>query len=122
MSGTNYNWSVQYDYNVGTLGGQGVTGYTTTIRDYQSPNNVYVGYTIYEVTKEDYDSGGIDRSLDTFFQHAANVISYYLSFPAYIITEASPNQLYMNLFTNCAQYNSEAAALPFFKGSSTYYD
>lgn len=123
LSRTNFNWCVLYDYNVGILGGS-VSGYASTIRDYQSSNNVYVGYTIYEVNKTEYDAGGDNRSTDTLWTYATRVgpIQYYYSFPTYIYTEASPSSIYMNLFINCTEYNSKAASLPFYKGSSTYHN
>ena len=65
---------MQYDYYVGVLGGE-VSGYTTTIRDTQSTNNVYVGYSIYEVSKDEYEFGGIDRQYDTMY-NGHNMVQY----------------------------------------------
>lgn len=96
------------------------SGYTSTIRSYQSPNNCYVGYTIYETTESDFNSSGIDSRNDTLRNEALND-DYYFAFPTYIYTESTPVKIYFNLFTNCAEYNSKAASLPFNKGISTYY-
>ena len=119
MVETNFNWSVVYDYNVGILGGN-VTGYTTTIRDYQNSNGVYVGYTTYEVTKDEYNSSGIDRINDPFFSEISGRYYAFWS-PAYIYTESNPTNIYMNLFSGCTEYNTKSSTLPFYKGSSTYY-
>jgi uncharacterized delta-60 repeat protein len=115
LSGTSYNWSIQYDYYVGVLGGN-VSGYTTTIRDYQSGENVYIGYNINEISKEEYDSLNIaTRDADTFWTRAINA-SYDYSFPIYIYTDTVPIKIYFNLFIDCADYFAKAASLGFNTG------
>jgi len=118
IQGTNFNWSVVYDYNIGILGGN-VTGYTTTIQDYQT-ERVYVGYTTYEVTQDEYNSSGLDRSYDTLWNELSDG-NYYFNFRTYMFTNSVPSSIYMNLFSGCTDYNEKSSTLPFDQGSSTYY-
>jgi hypothetical protein len=118
IRGTNFNWSVVYDYNIGVLGGN-ASGYTTSIRDYQ-PTEKYVGYTIYEVTEDVYNSGGIDRRYDQEFNYIDGLGNYYFYFTQYIYT-TNNTSIYFNLFTGCTEFNTKATELGFVTGSSIYH-
>ena len=118
MNGTNFNWSVVYDYNVGILGGH-VSGYTTSIRDFQ-PTEKYVGYTVYEVDEATYNAGGIDRKYDQEFNYIFSLGQYYFYFTQYIYT-TNNTSIYFNLFTDCADFSSKATSVGFVTGSSTYH-
>jgi len=65
--GTNYAWSMTYDYYVGVLGGS-VSGFTSSVKDTTQGTFSYIPYTIYEISKENYLTGStINRSGDPIY-------------------------------------------------------
>jgi photosystem II stability/assembly factor-like uncharacterized protein len=122
---TNYGWSSLYDYNVGLLGGN-VSGYTSTIRDYQ-PNlgaiDAYVPYYIYEVTESTYNTIGVDRSNDTLYVEKTGFDEFDTSFnfPTYVYTDSDPTKIVTNVFTNCTTFYELASLYDIAIGSATYY-
>lgn len=131
LSGTSYGWSIEYDYNVGILSGN-TSGYTSTIYDVQSTLGKYVPYSIYEVTKTDYEASGLDRNPnDTLWMYCTftGVTSgvgvgvgdlNVTNFPSYVANSGNTIQL-MNVFTGCTDFSTKATANGIRVGSSTYH-
>jgi hypothetical protein len=123
---TNYGWSSLYDYNVGMLGGN-VSGYTSTIRDYQPDGideyDAYVPYYIYEVSESTYNTSGVDRSNDTMYveKTRSNKFDTAFDFPSYVYTDSDPTKIVTNVFTNCTTFYELASLYTIRIGSSTYY-
>lgn len=127
LSGTSFGWSVQYDYNVGILGGN-VTGYTSAILDRQSSVLKYIPYYIYEVEKEDYETSGLDRdpndSLWMFCVYTGfsgiNGDLNIQNFPASVNNSGSTKTI-TNVFTGCTDFSTIASANQVLTGSSTFH-
>jgi uncharacterized delta-60 repeat protein len=128
LSGTSYGYSTFYDYNIGILisgGTIGVSSFTSTVKDVQSAQTVYIPYTIFEVTESQYNSGGLDRDLDTLYDDLITnspnpgPLNPY-SWPAYIETN-SPQGILFNLFAQCSDFYSAASSYGIYSGSSTFY-
>jgi len=127
LSGTSYGWSILYDYNVGVLGGN-VSGYTSTVRDFQvvsgNVESVYIPYTIYEVSETDYNTGGSGRTDDTlweFISYSGNGDLNLFNYPSYVYTDSTPVKIIFNLFEDCLDFSSYASTYTILTGSSTYH-
>jgi hypothetical protein len=109
-----FYYSVLYDYFVGTLGGN-VSGYTSSI---SYTGNTHLGYTINEVTKNQYDTGGAtlytsdpnryffllnieDEPVDTIYNQDN---------PVWLINSGQ-TQATLNVFTDCADLTTTAGTL-----------
>jgi hypothetical protein len=110
---TLYYWSIVYDYFVGFLGG-GVSGYTSSV---PYTGNTYIPYSIYEVTEDDYNSGGVSYTGDpqvNFFiksvEEAPEGTIYNQKNPVFLISSGQ-TQATLNVFTGCTDFNTQAAAI-----------
>lgn len=100
---TNYYFSLQYDYNIGLLGG--ATGYCST---FITTGNTYLPYYIWETTEADYNSTGISFEYDPFligFSGNTNTFPYG-SLATYW---EGTTMTGVNIFTNCDDFNTKAS-------------
>ena len=108
-----FYYSILYDYFVGTLGGN-VSGFTSSV---PYSNNSYLPYSIYEVTEDQYNSGGIDYTSDPyryFFllsleEEPVDTI-YNQNNPIWLISSGQ-TQATLNVFTGCTAFYTTAASL-----------
>ena len=109
-----FYYSILYDYFVGTLGGN-VSGYTSSI---SYTGNTHLGYTINEVTKNQYDTGGatLYTSDPNRYFFLLNIEDEPLSTiynqnnPVWLINSGQ-TQATLNVFTDCADLTTTAATL-----------
>lgn len=116
-----FYWSILYDYFVGVLGGQGVTGFTSSFLNLSDER---VPYTIYEVTKSQYESGGTDWTLDP---NKNEFIGRIENFPwdtwynqdnnIWLVNDAGTEGT-LNVFTSCGAFTTKATAMGVTIGSS----
>lgn len=111
---TFYYWSILYDYFVGALGGNGVTGYTSSI---PFTGNTYIPYSIWEVNQSTYESSGTlytgDSQVNYFIlstEEAPVGSVYNQSNPIWLINSGQTKAT-LNVFTGCTDFNTTAAAL-----------
>lgn len=107
---TNFGYSVTYDYNCGNIysGNTQPTGYTTSYAILLSGATYYVPYTIREISKDEYDNNGYyDWDTDTMHEHiwSTPYSPYNDGMPTFWINSGSTKEG-INLFTDCAQFNS----------------
>jgi hypothetical protein len=110
---TYYYWSIFYDYMVGALGGN-VSGFTSSV---PYINNSYVPYSIWEVDKNTYDSGGTihtDDPLNNYFidsiEEAPQSTIYNQLSPINLLS-SNKSKTTLNVFTGCTDFNTQAAAI-----------
>jgi uncharacterized delta-60 repeat protein len=120
---SNFGWSIYYDHQVGNLPGQS-SGFTSTFKYVQGfSNTVYCPYTIYEVSKDTYNTSGIDWDSDTLHNHIYNDEfggPFQYSMPTFWLNSGSTTQG-SNLFTDCANFYSTASTWGITTGSSIYF-
>jgi hypothetical protein len=120
---TNFGWSVYYDFQVGSLSGQ-TSGYTSTFVDIQDGFPKYVPYSMYEVTKEQYDSTTCESSDcgDTLLTYIIDNDGIFSSanMPTFW-TNSGVTTTGINVFNNCAEFNSVASTYGILTGTSTYH-
>jgi hypothetical protein len=111
---TFYYWSIVYDYFVGFLGGNGVTGYTSSI---PYTGNTYIPYSIYEVTESDYNASGTLYTGDpqsTYFiestEEAPVGTIYNQKNPVWLINSGQTKAT-LNVFTGCTDFNTTASSI-----------
>lgn len=118
--GTNYAWSVTYDYFVGVLGGS-VSGYTSSVKDTTQGTFAYIPYTIYEVSEEHYLSGStIDRTGDPIYIWSKTFgPDLGDTYPVWG-NSASGTDTYewLNVFTNYSDFQSKRSPWFFTEGAS----
>jgi hypothetical protein len=120
-----YYWSILYDYFCGTLGASEVvqiTGYTSS---FLNSTGSTVPYSIREVTKAQYESGGTDWTLDP---NKNQFIGQIVNFPldtwynqnndVWLIDDIGSEGT-LNVFTSCAAFTAKATAMGITIGSST---
>ena len=120
-----YYWSILYDYFCGTLGASEsvqITGYTSSFLNLSSE---IVPYTIREVTKAQYDSGGTDWTLDP---NKNEFIGQIENFPwdtwynqnndVWLINDTGTEGT-LNVFVDCAAFTTKANAMGITIGSSS---
>ena len=120
-----YYWSILYDYFCGTLGASEVvriTGYTSS---FLNSTGSTVPYSIREVTKAQYESGGTDWTLDP---NKNQFIGQIINFPldtwynqnndVWLIDDIGSEGT-LNVFTSCAAFTAKATAMGITIGSST---
>ena len=120
-----YYWSILYDYFCGVLGATNdvkITGYTSS---FFNLSNEAVPFTIREVTKSDYDSGGTDWTLDPnkneFIGQIQNFpwdLYYNQNNDVWLINDTGL-QGTLNVFTDCAAFTTKATDMGITIGSST---
>jgi surface protein len=127
---TNYVWSIYYDNQVGSLA-TSTTGFTSSFRVFDISSatpNVYVPYTMQEITKEEYDTNecynweydtlrnyiytnpdtsgdGLLYSMATFWEAGGSVSGF----------------TGVNVWENCTDFYNTASTYGIITGSSTYY-
>jgi len=122
---TLYYWSILYDYFCGTLGASEavhITGYTSS---FNNLSDEAVPYSIYEVSKTDYDAGGTDWTLDP---NKNEFIGQIENFPfntwynqnndVWLIND-NGTQGTLNVFTSCEAFTTKATSMGVTIGSST---
>jgi hypothetical protein len=124
---TQFGWSVWYDQSIGTFTGSTTpTGFTSCILD--SSNGRYVPFTISEITKDEYDNGGCyDISCDTLIQFEWNFVNiifpnveyaFGLGLPSFWQGTTAPIREGLNLWSDCASFQTARAAYGILTGSS----
>ena len=118
---TNFGWSLYYDYQIGTLNGT-QSGFTSTFKDTIGGQDVYIPYYIYEVTEDTYNSSPYSWDCDTLHQHfySQPYGPFINSMPTFWINSGS-TQTGINLFTDCADFESARTSYGILTGSSTTY-
>ena len=110
---TYYYWSIFYDYMVGALGGN-VSGFTSSV---PYINNTYVPYSIWEVDKNTYDSGGTihtEDPLDFYFVNSieeAPQSTIYNQLSPINLLSSNKSKTTLNVFTGCTDFYTQAAAI-----------
>ena len=120
---TYYGFSLLYDFNCGTLYGANTqpSGFTSSVV-YLDSNTYFVPYTMYEITKEEYDVSQYDITGDTLMNNI-------FATPNGPFDQLMPtfwyNQLFLNdglnLFTNCSQFASTASSYNIRVGNSQHF-
>lgn len=109
-----YYWSILYDNFIGTLGGQGVTGFTSS---FPYTGNTYTPYSMWEVTKADYETSGtlyindpqVNYSILNQEYVAGN--SVYNSKNQIWLINSGQTKATLNLFTGCTDFNIKASEI-----------
>jgi len=116
---SNYGWSVLYDHEIGALGGSPASGYTSTFFD---DNFRYVPYYIFEVTEDSYNASGIDWEFDSLhnFIYSEEFGPFQNNMPTFWTNSGNTVQG-VNLFTNCATFETARTTYGILTGSSTYH-
>ena len=117
---TNFGWSVYYDHQVGSLTGS-TTGFTSSFKDLTATSIVYVPYTMYEVTVDDYNSSGLFWTSDSlrnyiYAQGPQNIFSFYM--PTFWLNSGT-TVTGVNVFESCAQFQTARTTYGILTGSST---
>lgn len=126
MRDTNFIWSIYYDHQVGSLTGS-TTGFTSTLRDFRiGPVTLnYVPYTMKEITKDQYVTGGCSNFIcDPMMQHFYTSLNTPLLFALatfWLGTKSGTNWTGVNVFENCTAFNTAATTYGILTGSSIYY-
>lgn len=109
-----YYWSILYDYFVGFLGGNGVTGFTSSI---PYTGNTFIPYSIYETTEADYNASGTlytgDSQVNYFLlanEEAPSTTVYGQGSPVFLLSSGQTKAT-LNVFTGCTDFNTQAAAI-----------
>lgn len=109
-----YYYSILYDFMIGSLGGT-ATGYTSSL--YNSVQNYYTPYSIYEVSKSDYDASGTLYDLDPLKYYFLLSTENYATQPIYdqnnsvwLINSGSTMST-LNVFTGCTAFTTATTAL-----------
>ena len=128
---TSFGWSIYYDQMIGTFtGSTAPSGFTACLRDIRTSTINFIPFTINEITESEYqNSGYINWTGDTMLEHVWNYVNpsfpnttyaFGLSLPSFWINDAG-TYTGLNLFTNCAEFNSTATTYGILTGSSQYY-
>ena len=128
---TQFGWSVFYDQCIGTFTGATTpTGFTACLKDPNATGNTYVPFTISEITQNEYETGGYyDISQDTMVQEIWNFINipfpsveyaFGLGLPSFWINAAGTYEG-LNLWANCASFNTTKTTYGITTESSTTY-
>lgn len=118
---TNFGWSLYYDYQIGTLNGT-QSGFTSTFKDTINGQDVYIPYYIYEINEDTYNSSPYSWDCDTLHQHfySQPYGPFINSMPTFWVNSGS-TQTGINLFTNCANFESARTSYGILTGSSITY-
>jgi hypothetical protein len=119
---TNFGWSVYYDHQVGSLTGQ-TSGFTSTFVNVEGFSNVrYVPYTMYEVTKYNYDNSSCqDWTCDTMTNYIWENGPFSVFYmPSFWINSGS-TKTGINVWNNCTDFYSTASTYGILTGSSVYH-
>ena len=109
-----YYYSILYDYFIGCLGGNGVTGYTSSIG---YTGDTYLPYSMYEVTEAEYETSGTlytsdpqryffllnieEEPLDTIYNQNNSVW----------LINSGQTEATLNVFTGCTEFLTRASEM-----------
>ena len=119
---TNFGWSIYYDNQIGSLTGN-TSGFTSTFVNIQDGIPKYIPYTMYEINKDEYNTGGcLDWNLDTLKNNIWDNGGAFSSFdmPTFW-TNSGATFTGINVFESCDQFSSVATSRGIITGSSIYY-
>lgn len=119
---TNFGWSVYYDHQIGSLTGQ-TSGFTATFRNIQGGAPKYIPYTMYEINKDEYDTGVCyDWTCDSLTNEiwGSQTGPFGDGMPTFWVNSGA-TFTGVNVFNNCAEFSSVASARGIRVGSSTYW-
>jgi hypothetical protein len=122
LRNTNEAWALYYDYQLGCLTGS-TTGFTSVFKYFNASalTENYVPYTMYEITKDEYDTGGyIDWTCDTLRNYLFSVSGTGYLFPPFW-QNIAVNKTGACVWDSCSSYSSAASTYSIRTGSSTYY-
>lgn len=121
---TLYHWSIVYDYFCGVIGASEtvkVTGYTSS---FVNLSDEMVPYSIWEISKSQYESSGIDWTLDPnkdqFIGKVENFpwdVYYKQDNDIWLINDAG-TQGTLNVFNSCSAFTSKAMSMGVTIGTS----
>jgi len=117
---SNFGWSVYYDHQIGSLGSSG-TGFTSTFKDVINfSTEVYVPYFIYEVSESTYNASGIPWEYDSLhnYIYSSEFGPFQYNMPTFWLNSGS-TETGINLFTDCADFNTVRTTYGILTGSST---
>ena len=124
---SSFGWSLYYDQMMGTLPAV-TTGFTACLRDPRDTGFYFIPFTISEITENEYyNSGYVDWTLDTMLEHVWNYVNPSFPNTVYAFGLGLPSfwnstgHTGLNLFTDCAEFNSTAATYDILVGASDYY-
>lgn len=120
LRNTNQAFAIYYDYQLGSLSGV-TTGFTSVFKYFDGSVERYVPYTMYEITKTEYETGGYtDWSCDTLKTYLFNNNATSYLFPPYWRNNA---QSFTGacVWNSCSSFNTAASTYTINVGSSTYY-
>ena len=127
---TSFGWSIYYDQMMGTLPAV-TTGFTACLLDIRTGvGSYYNPFTINEITEDEYDNSGyINWTADTMLEHIWNyvnpvfpntVYAFGLGLPSFWKNNAG-TYTGLNLFTDCAEFESVNTTYTILTGSSNNY-
>ena len=127
---TSFGWSIYYDQMMGTLPAV-TTGFTACLLDIRTGvGSYYNPFTINEITEDEYDNSGyINWTADTMLEHIWNyvnpvfpntVYAFGLGLPSFWKNDAG-TYTGLNLFTDCAEFESVNTTYTILTGSSNNY-
>jgi hypothetical protein len=117
---TNYGWSVYYDNQIGSLGSV-ASGFTSTFKDVINfSTEVYIPYYIYEVSESTYNASGIPWEYDQLhnYIYSQQYGPFQYNMPTFWLNSGS-TVTGINLFTDCANFNTARTTYGIITGSST---
>jgi hypothetical protein len=120
LRNTNEAWALYYDYQLGCLTGS-TTGFTSVFKYFNGSNESYVPYTMYEITKNEYDTGGYTSwTCDTLRNNLFSQGATFYLFPPFW-QNIAVNKTGACVWNSCSSFNSAASTYSIRVGSSTYY-
>lgn len=115
---TYFAWSIYYDHQIGSLGGQ-TSGFTSSISYIDSVER-YVPYTIYEITADDYNTS-ICSSADCDPAELTTWGWNDYNYRAYYWVNSGATLTGLNLFNNCSEFTTAATTNGITVGSSSHF-
>lgn len=120
---TNYGWSVYYDYQLGSISGTTATGFTSNFLDIQDNFPRYIGYTITEVSKQEYDTTNCkDWVCDSLRNEIYSIANgpFDFNMPTFW-TNSGATFTGVNLFNNPTDLQTTISTYGILTGDSTFY-
>ena len=118
---TNFGWSIYYDHQVGSLTGQ-TSGFTSSFKGIEGSSVRYYPYTMYEVSQTTYNSSGIDWQYDSMMNYIYSdaLGPFQFNMPTFWLNSGA-TFTGVNVWENCAQFNTTRTTYGLLTGSSTYH-
>ena len=122
MLDSNYQWSIYYDRQVGSLTGS-TSGFTALFKYVQNFSTVvYTPYTMYEVDETTYNASGITWTYDSLRNYIWDSGGAFSSFNMPTFWDNSgTTRTGVNVFESCANFNTIKNTWGILTGSSTYF-